>query len=63
MVRLEYWNSKKWILCGQWHSEHNAWESLGGDDYNYRTVCCKTGEALTDKSTDSAKQQQEELIK
>ena len=59
MVRLEYWNGEKWILCGQWHSEHLAWISLGGDDYNYRTVHYKTYEVITDKSTDSAKQQQE----
>ena len=50
MYRLEYWNGKEWIDCGEWVNETLAWVSLGGDDKNYRTVNVDTGEVMTDNS-------------
>jgi len=51
MIQIEYFDGKDWIPAGDpWHSEHIAWISLGGDDYNYRTVDTETGKVLTDKS-------------
>ena len=38
MITLEYFNRTEWIQVGQWSNENIAWISLGGDDYNYRTV-------------------------
>jgi len=50
-VYLEYYNGKEWKPCsGDFHHEHIAWISLGGDDLNYRTVDINTGKVLTDKS-------------
>jgi expansin (peptidoglycan-binding protein) len=49
MVRLEYFNGTEWILIDVYHNEHIAWVTLGGDDYNYRTVSMR-GQVLTDKS-------------
>ncbi|WP_372809450.1 hypothetical protein [Litorivivens sp.] len=48
MVNLQYFNGDEWIDCGDFHSEHIAWISLGGDDLNYRTVD-ENGKVLTDK--------------
>lgn len=50
MITLEYFNGKKWVVCGQFHNEDFAWISLGGDNANYRTVDA-SGKVLTDKST------------
>ena len=51
MVILEYFNGKKWVRCGsEFGNEAIAWASLGGDDFNYRTVDVETGNVLTDKS-------------
>lgn len=47
-IELQYWNGTKWVSCGSWFSERSAWQSLGGDDKNYRTVSA-TGKVLTDK--------------
>ena len=53
MIKLEYFNGNEWVSAGDtWHSEAMAWISLGGDDYNYRTVDNETGEVLNDKSED-----------
>lgn len=50
MVKLQYFNGKKWVPCGEFASERNAWISLGCDNFNYRTVDAETGKVLTDKS-------------
>lgn len=51
MVQIEYWNGSEWTAEGApFGSEHIAWISLGGDDFNYRTVDTDTGKVLTDKS-------------
>lgn len=49
MIRLEYFNGKEWVFVQEWVNETLAWVSLGGDDFNYRTVD-KNGNVLTDKS-------------
>ena len=49
MITLEYWNGKEWVKTGTWANEWMAWVSLGGDDFNYRTVD-ENGKVLTDKS-------------
>ena len=49
-IELEYFNGEEWVECSTWQSEHLAWISLGGDDFNYRTVDNTTGKILTDKS-------------
>lgn len=49
MITLEYFNGKEWVFVSKWPNEHIAWTSLGGDDFNYRTVDSK-GKVLTDKS-------------
>lgn len=50
MVTLQYFNGEKWVDCGNFGNENIAWISLGGDDFNYRTVDKESGEVLTDKS-------------
>lgn len=50
MIQLEYFNGKDWVGCGEFYNEQMAWISLGGDDFNYRTVEAETGRVLTDKS-------------
>lgn len=49
-LRLEYWNGKKWIHCGNFFNEWSAWTSLGNNNLNYRTVDA-LGHVLTDKRT------------
>lgn len=49
MIKLQYFNGKTWFDCGQWPTEQMAWITLGGDDYNYRTID-QDGNVLTDKS-------------
>jgi len=49
MIRLEYFDGKKWIFVSEWVNEILAWVSLGGDNLNYRTIDEK-GKVLTDKS-------------
>ena len=49
MIILEYFNGSEWNPVATWCNENLAWISLGGDDYNYRTVD-ETGKVLTDKS-------------
>lgn len=49
MIKLEYFDGTKWVFCDEFHSEWMAWASLGGDDYNYRTVD-EDGNVLMDKS-------------
>lgn len=52
MVNLEYLDGDEWVSAypRPFYSETMAWLSLGGDDFNYRTVDDETGEVLTDKS-------------
>lgn len=50
MINLEYWNGGQWVYVSEWTIEPMAWISLGGDDFNYRTVDAETGKVLTDKS-------------
>lgn len=53
MITLEYFDGEKWIYAsGPWINETLAWVSLGGDDYNYRTVD-ENGKVLTDKSKEA----------
>lgn len=49
MVKLEYFNGKSWVACGEFANDKIAWISLGGDDLNYRTVDAE-GKVITDKS-------------
>ena len=51
MITLEYWNGFQWQSVSTWGLEALAWCSLGGDDYNYRTIESETGKVLTDKSS------------
>ena len=51
MIRLQYLTDGKWVTISQWANEAMAWISLGGDDYNYRTVD-DSGNVLTDKSNE-----------
>lgn len=51
MVELQYFNGTEWTVVSTWNEEWMAWVSLGGDDYNYRTVD-ENGKVLTDKSED-----------
>ena len=46
MVRVEYFNGKGFIDCGEFNNERVAWISLGGDNYNYRVVDIDTGKVL-----------------
>lgn len=48
MIRLEYYNGKEWILVGEYQNELIAWVTLGGDNFNHRTVD-ENGIVLTDK--------------
>lgn len=51
MVYLQYWNGKEWVpASGCFGNENIAWISLGGDDFNYRSIDNDTGKVLTDKS-------------
>jgi len=38
MVKLEWFNGKDWVECGEYISNHAAWVSLGHDNINYRTL-------------------------
>lgn len=49
MIQLDYFDGKHWIHVSEWKIEKFAWLSLGGDDFNYRTVD-ENGDILTDKS-------------
>ena len=49
MIELQYFNGTEWITVSTWANEWMAWVSLGGDDYNYRTID-ENGKVLTDKS-------------
>lgn len=49
MVQLQYFNGKEWVDVSTWQNEAMAWISLGGDDFNYRTVD-STGKVLTSKA-------------
>jgi len=49
MIKLEYFDGKKWVFVSEWANENLAWVSLGGDNWNYRTVD-ENGKVLTDKS-------------
>jgi len=48
-VTLQYFNGSEWIFIGNFRNEQLAWISLGGDDFNYRTIN-ESGQVLTDKS-------------
>lgn len=62
MIKLQYWNGTTWCSCGSFPNETFAWVSLGGDDFNYRTVD-ETGKVLTDNSTKLAVEQQAKIEK
>lgn len=49
MVTLEYFDGEKWNYVNSFSNERIAWVSLGGDDFNYRTVD-ENGNVLHDKS-------------
>jgi expansin (peptidoglycan-binding protein) len=49
MIELQYFDGEEWIPVATWQHEWMAWASLGGDDYNYRTLDAD-GKVLTDKS-------------
>jgi len=49
MIELQYFDGVNWITVDTWVNEELAWISLGGDNYNYRTVD-KDGNVLTDTS-------------
>ena len=49
MIELQYFNGDNWETVSEWPTEFLAWISLGGDDYNYRTID-ENGTVLTDKS-------------
>ena len=49
MVILQYFNGKEWVYVSTWNNEDMAWISLGGDDFNYRTVD-QNGNVLTSKA-------------
>jgi hypothetical protein len=38
MIELQYFNGKEWVTVEIFYNERIAWISLGGDDFNYRTV-------------------------
>lgn len=38
MVRLQWYDGKKWIDVGKFHNNTFAWMSLGSDNLNYRTM-------------------------
>jgi len=49
-IVLEYLSEGRWTPAGgPFHSEHNAWISLGNDSANYRTKDLRTNEVLTSK--------------
>lgn len=49
MVKLQYYCENKQVDVSEWTNEAMAWISLGGDDFNYRTID-RNGKVLTDKS-------------
>ena len=49
MIELQYFNGTEWIKVGTWGNEEIAWATLGGDNYNYRTID-EDSKVLTDKS-------------
>ncbi len=49
MIRLQYFNGEFWDDCGEFISEAYAWESLAGDDENYRTFDMIANKVITDK--------------
>ncbi len=51
MVILQYLHRGKWVDCGEFYSDHLAWISLGGDDFNYRTIDRESGEVIVSKSS------------
>ena len=38
MIRVQYYNGKKWIDTAEWVNAGIAWASLGGDTFNHRIV-------------------------
>ncbi len=48
MIKLEYFDGVNWVFVSEWPNEKLAWISLGGDDYNYRTID-ENGTTLTTK--------------
>ena len=55
MIELQYFNGTEWVKVSEWTQEYLAWVSLGGDNYNYRTVD-ENGKVLTDKSKQELEQ-------
>ena len=48
MIELQYFNGTELIRVSTWGNEQIAWATVGGDDYNYRTIN-EDGKVLTDK--------------
>lgn len=49
LVSLQYFNGREWTTVSTWANERMAWDSLGGDDDNYRTISNINSKVLTDK--------------
>lgn len=48
-VCLEYYNGVRWVHVGEFVNERIAWQSLGGDDHNYRTIDPSDGRVLQER--------------
>lgn len=52
MITLQYKGiNGEWTNVSQWPTEALCWATLGGDNYNYRTVD-ESGKVLTDHSNE-----------
>jgi hypothetical protein len=49
MIELQFFDGRQWKTINTWAKEWQAWASLGGDDFNFRTVD-ELQVVLTDKS-------------
>lgn len=49
MITLQYFDGTEWVYVDEFYNEKIAWVTLGGDDFNYRTID-ENGNVLTDKS-------------
>jgi hypothetical protein len=46
MIELQFFDGNNWVPAGNFYTERSAWISLGGDNFNYRTVD-ENGDVLT----------------
>lgn len=51
LITLQYFDGVEWIDVSQWVNDAMAWVSLGGDDFNYRTID-SSGNIITNKGGD-----------